>query len=1684
MKKLKLFAIYSLIVFVSWGVYQNHVIGQAENVSDVHPTNTSESQVGLSKAYGKLPMHFEANQGQAADKVEFLSRGPGYSLFLTKDEAVLSLRKTETNTKKSETGESESETEKLQYSDSSHNEQLEKAKAKSGTVLRMKLTGANPDPEVEGVDELPGKSNYFRGNDPKKWRRNVTNYAKVKYNGVYPGIDLVYYGNQQKLEYDFVVAPGADPNDITLGLEGADSLNLDKEGNLILLVDGGEVMIHAPVIYQETEAGKQSISGNFEFRGNNRVGFDVDAYNASRPLVIDPELTYSTYLGGSQSDTSYGSTDRYAQPDPRIFYHGIAVDEDGSAYVTGGTNSVDFPTENPFQGTYGGGKNTAYGDDYPDVGDIFVTKLSPDGSSLIYSTYLGGIEDEEGNAIAVDAAGSAYVTGHTYSDDFPTANAFQGRRGSSGASDTFVTKLSPDGSSLVYSTYLGGRWRDVGNAIAVDTAGSAYVTGRTKSDVDFPTANPFQGTSGDSFEGDAFVTKLSPNGTSLVYSTYLGGEYEEYGHGIAVDEAGSAYVTGSTNSRDFPTENAFRSVLSYRYNGITGAGLFDCADAFVTKLSPDGTSLVYSTYLGGIDDGDIGFGIAVDAAGSAYVTGSTFSEDFPTENAFQEMHGNCGNSCFRSNMDAFVTKLSPGGASLIYSTYLGGEYIDLGCGIAVDADGSAYVTGYTRSDDFPTVNAFQGTRGGDSYVDAFVTKLSPDGSSLDYSTYLGGKYEDRGFGIAVDTDGSAYVTGSTGSDNFPTVNPFQGTNGGGVDTFVAKIGSNTIDLIYNEVTMGSPPVFSRTPTTPQQILPQFLLNSPDSTMFFRFEGRSTDGKVGLRVLNTRVTNAAFPPITLKVKIIDPVGTEIVPFSISGIRSGDVGKQFDVTQDGTYEVEVSADPSSPGPFPAPFQIHLAADAGLPRKLINGVPEVPRAIRQDILVNHTAPRPQGLFGQDSTTAQTALFKFVKRSEVSQFANAVIVPPSSSSTGFPLAQGIVRAPDPMNPLDITTPTARTPICEGGDPTGMVVDFTQIPDPALPGVTAPSLAGTVCAVIGENDATSVTLPLANGVTGLVLDMGSGQEVVDGDGVDFQVFSPAGNYTVAVSNTPYAGTFIPIGGTVSGTQSFDLAGTNLTSARFVLVTAASQVTLDAVKALNVFIDEVVSGIPVGRLNYATITMRRAKASETAIDPVLELIAPDGTLFGPVNDSGFGDKTSLDLSDAALIHKDLAQSGFYRFLARGYDQTPTDQSFGAFFVRLESGGEYDANDILVSETDEENTVVQKTGSISRPRERDSFIFQWHPGQSIKIVVNTTNGNLDPVVELHDPEGFLIAANDNFKGRGRNAVLDLTLPVNTFNTGAVSPELPDPSTYRLVVGAVDPMRGLNDKRALNMGTAYFRGAANGDYEVRVFTGDLAGGNVANPTAITPSSGIIGSKVDITDLTGTEFQNGVTVKLAMSGQKDIEATNVTFVSTTKITCTLNLTGVETGKWNVVVTNPGESAATLTDGFMAIKAEGMICCNLDGNEKDDIIVDFGSGIGIWVRMNNSTWVDLIGLSSEDMICCDLDGNGLDDIIVDFGPLYGIWIRMNNSTWVNLHGLSSEYMICCNIDGNGLDDIIVDFGSGIGTWARMNNSTWVKLHDLSPGNMICCDLDGNGLDDIIVDFGSPWIRMNNSTWVKLPLP
>ena len=670
-----------------------------------------EIPVPRQTAYANLPIYFEVNQGQFDPRVRFASRTRGVTVFLTDREAVL-----------------------VVTSGSAGKQQIERS-------VTIAAVNGNPAARMTGLDKLPGKVNYFYGNTPQHWHTDVPVYEGVKHADVYPGIDLLFRGDGQQLEFDFVLAPGADPTHIALAVKGADALKIDASGDALLGLGEDTLRLHKPRLYQRVGTETRDIPGAFSLDAEGHLRFQVAAYDRSLALVIDPVVSYSSYLGG-------GSTGA------ENMGKAIAVHSSGSAYVTGFTTTADFPVTpgvfQPEDGTIASSTSNF---------DGFVARVSANGKTLIYASYLAGEGQDIPLAIAVDDTGNAYVTGKTQSDDFPvTDGAFQD---SDCGSCAFLTKITPNGSAIVYSTYLGDTLTEA-RGIALDASDNAYLMGHTSSSGFPTTAGVVQPNKAGSF--DAFVTKFNNTGTALVYSTFLGGSQSELLSSltgdIAVDSQGNAYITGQTASGDFPTVNALQQAFGSDQTQ---------ADAFVAKLNADGTALLYSTYLGGSKE-DRGQGIDVDAEGNVYVVGKTTSNDFPVNNALQPVFA--GPSVFG---DAFISKISADGAALVYSTFLGGsDNVDEAFGVAVNSTQQAHIVGESLSRDFPTVAPIDGQPLSSSAV--FVSKLLSDGSGFVYSTRFGGGVA-RGMDIALDDAGNAYIVGSTGADNFPVVNAFQPSAG-------------------------------------------------------------------------------------------------------------------------------------------------------------------------------------------------------------------------------------------------------------------------------------------------------------------------------------------------------------------------------------------------------------------------------------------------------------------------------------------------------------------------------------------------------------------------------------------------------------------------------------------------------------------------------------------------------------------------------------------------------------------------------------------------------------------------------------------------------------------------------------------------------------------------------------------
>jgi hypothetical protein len=859
------------------------------------PTPAKSSPVTLTQ-YGQVPLAFEPNVGQTDQQVKFMARGSGYGLFLTPTEAVLSL---------------------------GHSAAKKNCANNIISVVRMSLMGSQVNPVMQGIEPLPGKSHYIIGNNPTNWRRNVPQFARVRYSEVYPGVDLVYYGHQGQLEYDFEIAPKADPGNIRLNFKGTRHLKMDA-GTLVLETAGGNIRLQAPYVYQREGTAQRNVNGRFLLLAADTVGFEVGPYDRSKALVIDPVLSYSSYLGGSGSELSAT----------------VAVDAGFDIYVTGSTSSSNFPvTSSTYQTALKG------------IANVFVSKFDQTGAP-IFSTFLGGTGMDTSVGIAVDAAGNSYVAGTTTSTDFPTSStAFQTAPLGSGT-HAFVSELDSAGVTLKYSTYLSGSTTaagtptDTAKGMTLDNKGFVYVIGTTNS-TNFPTA-PSAGTLQTTLQGPTafFVSKVDPNSSgtnSLPFSTYFGGGVPSTGSvaggGIAVDNNSSGsniYITGGTNfiftgtnpTSDFPIKNAYQACLN------SAASVTSCPapsgtpamDAFIAKINPGsstGPQLLYSTYFGGPGD-EIGNGIALDASGNAYITGSTTSTTaFPTATIapFQTTFGGV--------TDAFVAKINnpitgtgstTTNVQLTYATYLGGSDIDVGNAIVVDGTQGARVIGVTSSGDLSSkvLHAIQGMIGGGK--DAFVARLDTvaggSAGTNQFLTFLGGSGDDIGIGIALDSSTNTYVAGETSSADFPTASPHQGSPAGVPDAFIAKLGP-TLNLDLKVATPSSTSVNAGN----QVSFVYTITNNGDTTANVAFQDNlgSGSGTAPATFVSATASGGSCPTtptnntVLCNLGILNGGGTATVTVNLTPTGSGTLGNSGTVFVGGQFSKSATASPVTVNTF---------------------------------------------------------------------------------------------------------------------------------------------------------------------------------------------------------------------------------------------------------------------------------------------------------------------------------------------------------------------------------------------------------------------------------------------------------------------------------------------------------------------------------------------------------------------------------------------------------------------------------------------------------------------------------------------------------------------------------------------------------------------------------------------------
>ncbi len=712
------------------------------------------------------PLFFEKNMGQFDSEVDFVSRNDNLNLYLSSGHAKISF------------------------------DPLDKK-----NYIKIILLDTDQIPQSKGVNQKQGKINYFSGQEKETWQHNIPLYEKVTYQSVYPGINLLYYGNNGKFEYDFIVAPYIDYRIIKLKFEGIEKMELNGTGDLLLYTEQGTIVQKAPLVYQENNYEKQIIESQYLLTDNNQVSFQIADYDETRPLIIDPVLTYASYLGNKNNEEG----------------NDIVVDSDRNTYIVGSTTSVDFPINNPLQNKHGGGKY-----------DLFVSKFDAN-NALVFTTYLGGSANDKGLSIAVDQTGYIYIAGETDSRDFPIRLPIQStlsgnnncNEGKSDCNDAFIAKLNKDGSELLFSTYLGGNNKEIARSIAVDNEENVYIAGVTTS-YNFPVQNEIQSTlkqqeasegklrelCGVSLSiknyGDIFISKLDTKNISYIFSTYLGGTCVDAAFGIDLDNSKNIFVTGMTASPDFPVQIdadvcselniTEEECLPFQENFKFQT------DIFLLKLNPEGNKILYATYFG--DSGaEIGLDVATDNAGSAYITGYTDSPNLGHLNPFQGKHG--------GGRDAFIAKFSAEKGGLLYSSYLGGDKDDEGHGIAVNTENEIYIAGKTSSDDFPVNNPIRGIYGGKG--DAFISKLcfpvEDENRSIDdpcklsdessnllrlvYSSYLGGSAKDsvKSISLTENINPEIFLVGKTKSTDLTTVNSLTGftINQGKEDVFIAKL---------------------------------------------------------------------------------------------------------------------------------------------------------------------------------------------------------------------------------------------------------------------------------------------------------------------------------------------------------------------------------------------------------------------------------------------------------------------------------------------------------------------------------------------------------------------------------------------------------------------------------------------------------------------------------------------------------------------------------------------------------------------------------------------------------------------------------------------------------------------------------------------------------------------------------
>jgi hypothetical protein len=1438
--------------------------------------NPESNKQILEKAF-KIQIPFIENQGQIADEqVRFYAKTFGGAIYVTKEgEMIYSFIK----------------------SGSNHNPRkgyIERKPDSETTQIfsfKEKLVGASTR-SPEGSEKGETKVNYFIGNEQSKWKTNLTTYEVVSLGEVYQGIDLRLKAYGKNVEKIFTVKPGADPGAIKLSIDGGNSLKINENGELEVETGLGVAMYSKPIAYQMIDGKKVEVKVAYCLQSSELVyAFKIGDYDKCSPLIIDPILVYSSYLGGSGDDGGFG----------------IAVDSSRSAYITGYTTSSNFPTANAYQGAGGGASE-----------DAFVTKINPSGNALVYSTYLGGSGDDYARGIAVDSSGNAYITGTTGSSNFPMANAFQSVPG--GGGDAFVTKINPSGNALVYSTYLGGSSDDNGLGIAVDSSGNAYITGYTYSS-NFPMANALQNATGGGF--DAFVTEMNPSGNVLVYSTYFGGSGDDHGNGIAVDSTGKAYITGQTTS-----SNLYETYPPPVWGNAYGGGV----DAFVATIMANGSSIgSVFTYWGGSGD-DIGNSIAVSGS-NIYITGSTTSTNFWVSKS----------TPYGGNGDAFVSIINA--FAPLYSTYLGGSGDDVGYGLAVDGSGNAYIIGVTHSSNFPvTADAVQSTFGG--VGDAFGAKINrrciydnisnPDVNCITYSTYLGGSDIEYGNGIAVDSSRNAYITGFTGSSNFPTANALQGTFGGFGDAFVAKISREMIDRnvwadlefvrrINNGVLESELRRYGANGSN------YLVFHDPSTINSFQADVTVKDYQNNGSYPHASLLGYAYKGISGSVTgdVIGTVGighngTQLEGFySISICKTANCNLPNEYVQvcskslgpavlDQAYTISWKIESDSTFTFVfdgTTYLVNSTTCPGLPSKASDPTPTV-----------------------DTKGIGTRVTNITTDSEEGGFISATFGNVRKNGAPYGLddnADGMID-PDKWRTWEFVR------MVENGE---LVSELTQR---------------------GVNGSNSTNFINANAVTGFRAD------VTVTDFVNVGAL-PTARLTGAFYNDGTSGD--GRAGDIISSIGIRHTGTQLV--RFYAITQCLSGNCNNPSGpglpdqYNTLAYEEIPGeVSIGETLRLSLTWNGSQFTfgfdGVLITPSISLspfVGPPKTPLKGIGTRviGIEDNPSSDWGYIAATFDNVV------VLSMGYPLTVAKSGTGNGTVTSLPGINCpsDCSEIYASGTSVTLTATPAGGSffagwsgsgcsgtgtctVTMDAVKSvTATFTINTYTVTASVVNPAGGSVAPPNQSVDHGGmttFTVTTNTGYTASVSEGTLEgntWTIPtVTSTHTVTVTFTI---NTYDVTASVVNPTGGSVSPPSQNVdhgGTAIFTVTTNPGYTALVSEGTLEGNTwtipnvtsthtvtvtftiVPNPpptiTGITPNYGNTGSIDNFFMIDGTGFMSGATVKLTRSGQSDIFASGYEPIAPTQIRCWISLLGAVEGLWNVVVTNPDTQLSTLTNGF----------------------------------------------------------------------------------------------------------------------------------------------------------------------------